>query len=432
MAAKRNIAVVITHRTPYGRLRSVLRAIKAHPDLELKIIVGVPVSLYHLWSGLKHTASFWRALPWYVRARLKTIWQGHAGHELLPRLIVDDGFSIDRYLPMFIESGNLESMLTVQANVLYELPRILGELKPDVLLVHADRFEMLPVAMVGAELNIPVAHTQGGDVSGTFDEIARHAITKLSHIHFPTTEISKERIIQMGEDPRYVFMTGCPTIDVLTGIDLSIDDKLYERVGKGYGDQIDMRKPFLFVLQHPVTSEYAHSRANMEALLKAVQKINMPTLMFWPNIDGGTDGASAAVRTFLENHTLPKLALYKTFKPDDFYRALNAASVAVGNSSSFIREGSYLGVPAVLVGTRQDDRERAENITTVGYSTSDIVAATRKQLSHGHYKPSNLYGDGTASKKIANFLATIQLPSTQKTFYMYPSKSAHAVTVVLP
>lgn len=416
---KRKIAVVVTHRTPYGRLRSVMRAIKTHPDLELQVVVGVSYALKHFFSALWNSrfGSLRSSLPWFVRARLMTFWRhGDARHELLAKLVLGDGFAIDHYLPMYLEGGDLETMLKIQGNVLYELTPVLKELGPDVLLVHADRFEMLPVAMAGVTLNIPVAHTQGGDVSGTIDETIRHAITKLAHIHFPTTEASKRRIEQMGEDSAYVFMTGCPTIDVLSTLNMSTEG-LYERVGKGYGDRIDFSKPFALVLQHPVTSEYNDSKKNMETLLEAIRQVNMPTLLFWPNIDGGTDGASAAVREFLGTNSLPALSVYKTFNSDDFYRAINAAAVVVGNSSSFIREGSYLGAPAVLVGTRQQQRQRGENIIEVGYDTGEVVAALAKQLAHGKYPRSFLYGDGNASKRIADTLATITLPNTQKTFH---------------
>lgn len=221
----------------------------------------------------------------------------------------------------------------------------------------------------------------------------------------------------MGEDPSYVFMTGCPTIDGVKSIELGIDDDFYERAGPGYGDKVNLREPFLLVMQHPVTSEYSHSRTNMEAVLAAVRNVGMPTLLFAPNIDGGTDGATAAVREFLKDHGLSKLALYKTLNTDDFYRTLNAASVAVGNSSSFIREGSYLGTPVVMVGTRQQARERAVNIMDADYKAEEIEAAIRAQLAHGKYEHSLLYGDGTASKKIAHILATVDLPLTQKTFF---------------
>ena len=417
----RNIAVVITHRAPYGRLKPVLRAIAARPDLNLQIIVGIPMTSRRLFFGLIHSEfrSLRKALPWLIRARMQNFMRrGDVSRsELLAKLIRADGFHIDRYLPMFLEGGDLPTMLKIQANVLFELPKILKSLKPDVLLVHADRYEMLPVAMAGAALNIPVAHTQGGDVSGTFDETVRHAITKLAHIHFPTTELSKKRLIQMGEDEQYVFMTGCPTIDVLKDLDLSIDEKLYERNGKGFGDRIDFLKPYVLVLQHPVTSEYEQSEINMQELLAAVEQINMPTLLFWPNIDGGSDGASAAVREFIQRHTLPSISVYKNFNSEDFYRALNAAAVAVGNSSSFVREASYLGTPIVMVGTRQQQRERALNIINTDYEHTHIAQAIRTQLGHGRYSRSTVYGDGNASARIAETLATIRLPATQKIFH---------------
>lgn len=420
--SKRKIAVVITHRAPYGRLKPVLRAIKNHPGLELQIIVGIPMNTHRFFFSLRHSAfrSLWEVLPWHLKARFKTILRGGdvSKHELLSKLISKDGFAIDRYLPMFLSGGDLVTMLKVQGNVLFELPPILKELKPHVLLVHADRFEMLPVAMVGAVLNIPIAHTQGGDVSGTIDESIRHAITKLAHLHFPTTETSKRRLIQMGENPESIIMAGCPTIDGLKELDLTVDDGLYARVGKAYGDVIDLRQPFLLVLQHPVTSEYADAKKNMEEILKAVEKVHMPTLLFSPNIDGGSDAATAAVREFLTDHSLPALAVYKHFNADDFARALNAAAVAVGNSSSFIREGSYLGVPAVIVGTRQYARERGENVVEVGYACGEISAAIRSQLAHGKYQSSELYGDGMASARIAEALATIPLPQVQKTFHI--------------
>ncbi len=417
---KRKIAVVIPNRAPYGRLKPVLRAIKEHPDLELQIIVGTPMNLHHMLFSLRHSqfTSLRKSLPWYIRARAKTLLRRGdvSGHELLAKLVRADGFTIDRFLPMFLEGGDLATMLKVQANVLFSLHSILAELKPDILLVHADRFEMLPVAITGAALNIPVAHTQGGDVSGTFDETVRHAITKLAHIHFPTTAKSMERIVQMGEDPKNVIMAGCPTIDAVSTLDLSTDG-IYERNGKGYGDALDFRQPFVLVLQHPVTSEYAQSKRNMEEVLAAVNEIQMPTLLFWPNIDGGTDGASAAVREFLTTHSVPKLSLYKNFNTDDFYRSLNAASVAVGNSSSFIREGSYLGTPAVLVGTRQHLREQAGNLVEVGYERDSIVRAIKERIAHGRYEKSALYGDGKASNRIAHALATMTFPSTQKVFH---------------
>lgn len=416
---KRKIAVVITHRAPYGRLKPVLMAIKCDPRLELQIIVGTSALTRRFLFALRHLdlRSLKKSLPWYLRYWFKNLIRGGQQKEdILAKTILEDGFSINAYFPIFLDKGDLVSMAQSAGNILFDLSEILQKLKPDVLLVHADRFEMLAVAMTGNFLNIPIAHTQGGDVSGTVDEIVRHAITKLSHVHFPTSAKSMERILQMGEDPSCVFMTGCPTIDTVKNIDLSIDAGIYDRNGKGSGDKLDLHKPFLLVLHHPVTTEYENSRRNMQILIDAIKEINMPTFLFWPNIDGGSDGASEVVREFIKDHGLPALALYKTFKPDDFYRVLNAASVAIGNSSSFIREGSYLGVPAVIVGTRQRNRERDMNVLEVDNRFEDIVSAIKRQLEHGKYSSGIVYGYGGASKKIADILATQEIKSVQKYF----------------
>ncbi len=416
---KRKIAVVITHRAPYGRLKPVLKEIKNDPRLELQIIVGTSALTRRFLFALRHLdiRSLKKSLPWYLKSWFRNFWRGKRQKEdLLAKTILEDGFHIDAYFPIFLDSGNLISMTQSAGNILFDFSEILQKLRPDILLVHADRFEMLAVAMTGNFLNIPIAHTQGGDVSGTVDEMVRHSITKLAHIHFPTTEKSMSRILQMGEDPNCVFMTGCPTIDAVKNIDLSIDDGVYARNGRGFGGNVDLKKPFLLVLHHPVTTEYESSKKNMQLLIDAIREINMPTFFFWPNIDGGSDGASEAVREFIKDHNLPALTLYKTFKPDDFYRVLNAASVAVGNSSSFIREGSYLGVPSVIVGTRQHNRERDINVIEVENKFEDIVMAIRKQLANGKYPSGSIYGTGGSSKKIADILATQEIKSVQKYF----------------
>jgi UDP-hydrolysing UDP-N-acetyl-D-glucosamine 2-epimerase len=418
---KRKILVAVTHRTPYGRLKPVMRAIQNHPKLELQVVVATPVFMHNLLFAMRHVSfdALKASLPFYIRARLRALFGRKPAidrQEHLSRIIRQDGFPIHARLPLFLEGGNLATMTKSAAAGLLGLPEILAKLKPDVVMVHADRFEMLPVALAASFTNIPLAHTQGGDVSGTIDEMIRHTITKLAHIHFPATEQSRERILRMGEDPRYVFRVGCPTIDVLKNMDFTIDENIFERNGKGYGDPLDFTKPYLLVLQHPVTTEYERARRDMEETIAAIRAINMPTLFFWPNVDAGSDGASAAVREFLKNPGLPALRIFKHFTPEDFYRVLNAAEVAVGNSSSFIREGSYLGTPAVIVGSRQQGRERVKNVVEVSQNRDEIAEAIKRQLKRGRYPPSALFGDGNASERIAEILASIE-PAIQKQFH---------------
>lgn len=421
MNTKRKILVAVTHRTPYGRLKPVMQAIQNHPGLELQVLVATPVFMHNLLFALRHVSfeALKASFPYYVRSRLRVILGIKPvidQREHLSRIVRKDGFPIHARLPLFLEGGNLATMTKSAAAGLLGLPEIFSRLKPDIVLVHADRFEMLPVAAAASLMNIPVAHTQGGEVTGTIDETIRHTITKLAHIHFPTTEKSKERLLKMGEDPRYVFMTGCPTIDVLKNLDLTIPQDIFERNGKGYGDEIDFSRPYLLVLQHPVTTEYERAKYDMEETITAIRAVNMPTLFFWPNIDAGFDGASEAVRKFLKKPRLPALRIFKHFGPEDFYRVLNSAAVAVGNSSSFIREGSYLGTPAVIVGTRQKGREKGKNVVEVSNNKYEIVRAIRKQLAHGKYKRDNIYGDGNSSQRIADILSYVE-PDIQKKFY---------------
>lgn len=419
---KRKIAVAVTNRAPYGRLKPVLRAIQNHPDLELQIIVTTPTILHSLWFSLKHgqIASLRATLPSFVRTYWKVRIGGKKARSKLDvtsQLIIKDGFEIAAHIPAFVAGGNVSTMTKSVATSLLALPDVLKELKPDILLVHADRFEMLAFAVAGALMNIPVAHTQGGDISGTIDETVRHAITKLATFHFPTTEKSKERILRMGENPKHVFLTGCPTIDALKALDLDDIEGIYERNHPGGGEKIDFGKPYCLVMYHPVTTDTVKSEEGMHEMLEALKAIKMPTLLFSPNIDAGTDKATALLRAFIKSHDLPALNVQKNFTSDDFYRVLNSAAVAIGNSSSFIREASYLGTPCVIIGNRQEGREHADNALFVDTKRDAIVDAIKKQLSHGRYETSNLYGDGNAAKRIADILATVELPKTQKIFH---------------
>lgn len=417
MSWKRKIAVAVTHRAPYGRLKPVLSAIQEHPDLDLQIIVAGPAVRENMRAAFR-SADLSRvrtAMVSYIRMIV-------GGDEALSslnvtsRLLSADGFSVAAHVPLFIEGGNLRAMTQSVGVGLMALPDTLETLKPDILLVHADRFEMLSFAVAGALMNIPIAHTQGGDVSGTIDETVRHAITKLATFHFPTTEKSRQRILSMGEDPKHVWCVGCPTIDALKKIDLSDSGGIYGRNHQGWGDKINFAKPFVLVMHHPVTTEYGKNEETMRELLAAIESLHMPTILFSPNIDAGTDKATALLRAYINGHTLPALNVQKNFTSEDFYRVLNAASVAIGNSSSFIREGSYLGTPAVLAGSRQHGREHGENIIIVETKSDAIVQAARKQIIHGRYDQNRMYGDGSAAEQIADILAKLPLPPLPKAF----------------
>ncbi len=420
MTAKiKKICVVTANRSDYGRLKPIMRSIQKDMRLTLQVVAGTPLFFDHFWWYLRHgePLSLWRSLRWYMKARFMSLCGRDAElarHEHLMKLLVADGFPIDARLPMFLEGGNQRVMTKTIGFCLLGLPDIFEKLRPDIVLFNGDRFEVLPIALAAVSMNIPIAHIEGGDLSGTIDESVRHAVSKLAHIHFPATKKSAERLVAMGENPQFVFPTGSPVIDTLVGLDCSLDNSLHERHHSG-GGYIDFTKPFMLVLQHPVTTRYEKNQSDMKELIAAVDTIPMQKVFLTPNIDAGSDGVSAALRDYRKQN--PRhVAFYKYFTPHDYYRIFSNASVVVGNSSSLIREGAFLGTPAVVVGDRQRGRERGENVIETGFEQTEIAVAIKRQLNHGKYPSSTMFGDGTASVRITDILATIK-PPIQKVFY---------------
>jgi UDP-hydrolysing UDP-N-acetyl-D-glucosamine 2-epimerase len=283
----------------------------------------------------------------------------------------------------------------------------LENLKPDVVIAHGDRFEALATAIAASFMNIVVAHTMAGELCGTIDGNIRHAITRLAHVHFVTNKQGYNRLIKWGEEPHRIFISGCPGMDVIKKSDLSIRKNFLAEY-RGMGSIIDLKKPYLIVLFHPVTTEYGKGREHTAEVLHAIYDLKMPTVWFWPNVDAGADEVSKEIRTFREHHPECNEFIYfiKNLSPDDFLRLMNNSVCMVGNSSAAIREGSFLGIPAVNIGTRQRGRERGENVIDVDYNANQIIHAIKKQLNHGRYKPSKLYGDGNAAKRIVKILST--------------------------
>ena len=413
MNQKRKILVPIFNRAHYGRLRPVLNAIKNHPKLELKIIVGVPAAYGYFFKNIAHSRprSWVSALPWYALARLRS-WAGQDyvfRNDFLAQNLIKDGFEIESYAPIFFDGGKSETMARTVGLGIERLVEEIKKIKPDIVFVNADRFEMMAVAIAASYLNIPIAHNEGGDVSGTIDESVRHAITKLAHIHFTSTETSRRRVIQMGENPDKVFASGSPAIDAVVGIDFS--KKPTAVAG------FDTDKPYLLVLAHPVaTSSKEENTKAVESLVAALREIRLPKIILGSNIDAGSDVLGDVIKNWLENDKPDDVFFTKHLHPDDFYKYLKNAAAAVGNSSSFIREGAYFGTPVVLLGSRQKNRERAENVLECdGDDAEEIKAAVLSQCKKGRYDKSLSFGDGQTGQKIADLLADVK-PDIQKCF----------------
>ncbi|MFT5519437.1 MAG: UDP-hydrolyzing UDP-N-acetyl-D-glucosamine 2-epimerase [Enterobacterales bacterium] len=377
---KRRIAIVINSRANYGRIKSVLTEIKKLPGLELMIVVGASALLYRFGN--------------------------------VKDIIEKDGFEITTAVYSIVEGETPTTMAKSTGLAIMELATIFENLKPDIVLTVADRFETIATAIAASYMNIPVAHTQGGEVTGSIDESVRHAVTKLSHIHFPATKKSADILIKMGELPETVHYTGCPAIDMIADLDLKLPNDFFEKY-LGVGEKIDPAKPYIVVLQHPVTTEYGQGLSQINETLTAVGAIDMQTVWLWPNVDAGSDDISKGLRQYRELNTKSKIHFYRNFSVEDYARLISNSSCLIGNSSSAIREGAFLGVPGVNIGTRQQGREKASNIVNVDYNAIEIQRAISSQINHEKYERSTLFGDGKAGERIAKILSTTEV-SVQK------------------
>lgn len=326
-------------------------------------------------------------------------------------LVRADGFDVAEEVYLEVE-GSLPTTMTKSVGLgVIEFASALQRLKPDFALIIGDRYEAMAAALAAAYQNICLIHLQGGEVSGSIDESTRHAITKLAHYHFPATKRSAEYVVAMGEQPSTVHMLGCPGADVVAQAMDAVPEGEMHRLG--VGPQVDFSKPYLLVVFHPVTTEYPATEQQMDELLQAIDAAGMQTVLLWPNIDAGSDGVSQAIRRFREERRDVPLHAYKNFEPEVYIPLLGRAACAIGNSSSFIRDASYLGTPVVLVGSRQDGRERCEAVTRVEPVASEILEAVRAQVAHGPYPTSDLYGAKGASQRIADRIAELT-PYSQK------------------
>jgi UDP-hydrolysing UDP-N-acetyl-D-glucosamine 2-epimerase len=374
---KKKICVVVASRANYGRVKYVMKAIKSRPDLELQLIVGASALLYRFGSVVD--------------------------------VIKADGFIPNKELYYIVEGENLITQAKTTGLGIIELATAFEDLKPDAVISIADRFETMCTAVAASYMNIPLVHIQGGEVTGNIDDKVRNAISKMADYHFPATHESSQRLIRMGEDMSRVFNFGCPAMDVLKNEDLSINNEKMSKYG-GLGNVINWSSPYILMIQHPVTSEFGHGYEQVRETLEALLEFeNYQKIVLWPNIDAGSEHVAKSIRVFREVNREKKFHYFRNFSPEDFARVLNNASCCVGNSSSFIREGSFLGVPAVIVGKRQHNRESGANVIFCDYEKEDLVSSIKKQLVHGRYKSEHIFGSGDTGRKIAAKLAEIEL-----------------------
>lgn len=384
---KKKICVFLGGRANYSSIKSAMLAIKEHPGLELNVILGSS-ALVKKYGDLQN-------------------------------ILEKDGFQIDERIQMLVEGDVPSVMVKTAALGMLGLSDLFERVQPDYVIVIGDRYEVMAPTLAAAYMNIPVAHTMGGEVTGTIDESIRHAITKFAHIHFPANKESGERIIKMGEEEERVFVVGCPRIDTVKRIieeNPDVPEDIFEKCG-GVGPEFDLHQPFLLVSQHPVTTEYKEAERQIDETIHAVAQMGLPIVLLWPNSDAGTEGISSGIRKYREKHPNIMLHAFKNLPIDMYVRLMNNTKCLVGNSSSGIREGAFLGTPCVNVGTRQAGRERGSNVIDAECNRIEIAEAIKKQLAHGKYESEPIYGDGDAGRKIADILYRTEVEVQKRITY---------------
>lgn len=376
MSVRRKILAVTGIRSEYDIMSSVFRAIDSHPELELSIaITGA-----HLSEAYGHTVNEIRA----------------------------DGFTIADEIESLLNGDRNASRVKGLAVQLQGLVQTAVRVTPDILLVLGDREESMSTALLGAYMNIPVAHVAGGDrVVGNVDDQVRHAVTKLAHIHFTTNQESAERILKLGEQPFRIFNVGNPGLDRL----LEVPQLDASTLSQGLGVPIFDGEPLLLLIQHVISTEVEDAYSQMRITLEAVADLGVRTVLSYPNSDAGGQQMIRAIREF---EGLPCLHTARNIPRLEFVNLMRRASCLLGNSSAGILEAPLLGLPVVNVGNRQRGRLHAENVEFVPHDKERIVCAVRRAIGDPEYRAriarcSNPYGDGKSSQRIADTLANIPI-----------------------
>ena len=382
---KKKIAVVINNRANYARIKSFLKYAREKKTIDLQIILGTSAILERFGS--------------------------------LEKILKKDKFKVTKKIYNLVDGDKPITMAKSTALEINELSNIFENSRPDAVIAIADRFETMAVAIAASYMNIPLLHTQGGEITGSIDESVRHAISKLANIHFPSNNISKINLIKMGEDPKTVFNIGCPSIDLAKSIlnkKFSLD-RMLSKYKFSYSGSVKIKEfsNYIIIVQHPVTTEYNLTKKHIIETIKAVSNSKYNFLWLWPNVDSGSDIISKQLRISREKGKLDNVIFIKNLNPEDFLLLLKNSACIVGNSSVGIREAAFLGVACVNIGNRQNQRQKDKNVVNCDHESSAILKKINQQYKK-KYKRSKIYGDGSAGKQMANLVSKLRITNTQK------------------
>lgn len=384
--SKRTIAIFTGNRAEYGLQFPILRAVDQHPDLDYRLLV----SGAHL--------------------------DGNFGHTLDE--IRNDGFRIDAEVKIEMDARSLFATAQAIGSGILEISKVLADLKPDIMVVYADRFEGFAAVIASTQMNIPTAHIEGGDLTegGALDDSVRHAMTKLSHLHFTTNQQASNRILGMGEESWRVHTVGFPAIDLISERRYAKADEVFERLGLNPG------QPIVLFTQHSVTTEFDHAVAQLLPSLKAIEELavtGVQVILTYPNNDAGGRQIIERLEAFRERK-VANTQVHRSLGRHLYHGVLALARnpelrvACVGNSSSGLKETPAFGCPTVNIGSRQEGRLRGENVLDADYSSADIVSAIRRCLFDEDFRrvcrhAENPYWLGDAGPKIAHVLASVAL-----------------------
>ena len=369
--AKRKITITTGTRAEYGILRPILNEITQRKKLQLILIVtGTHLSKRH---GMT------------INEIKKDKFKIYQTFKFLPN--DDTGFSAAKSL----------------GDGVIQFAKIFKKVKPDINLILGDRDEMFASAIAAYHMNIPNAHIHGGDVSGSIDEYSRHAITKISNIHFAATEKSKRRIIKMGENPKFVYLTGSTSIDELRNNKILSKSQFEKKYG------FKLTKNLIVLVQHPVTTQIASTKKHIQNTLKAIEYFGYRTIIIAPNSDAGSNIIFQNIKQFANSHNFVRV--FSSLPRSDFLCLIKNCGALVGNSSSGLIEASYFGTSVVNIGIRQQGREKGHNVLDAKSESIISIKRTISRALKKNTKPSYLYGVGTSSPKIAQYLEKIKLSS---------------------
>ena len=364
----RKIFIVTERRADYSRFKPILEIIHEDPDLDYDLVVtGIHLKDEH----------------------------GRTINE-----IKKDGFKIFSTFDMFEDDEDTgASMTRALGRALVKIAHALESSRPDIILSGFDIAANLAATIAGAHMNIPVAHIQGGEVSGTIDESIRHAMSKFSHYHMTANEDATKRLVRMGEIPEHVFNVGCPSLDAIMKVPVIPKEVLFEK--------FNLKPPYALVLQHAVTTEVDCTNSQIHATLEAVAESKISALIIMPNNDAGSSQIIKKIKKM-------NIQYVATLSLEEYVNLLRHSSILIGNSSSGIHETATFGVPTINVGTRQSGRLRARNVLDVNHDKKEILKAidiclhSREFIERCASTP-NPYGDGASAPRIVKLLKEIDI-----------------------